>query len=586
MKTEARKKQAYRPVCLCIRFGSLRGKMYLCGRKIPEKMSEQELNKILSDAVSLPAETEIVEFKEAKESYDFGKIGKYFSALSNEANLKGKSCAWLIFGVDNNHKIIGSNYRCRRKDLDSLKKEIGDKTTQNISFIEIYELHKPEGRVVMFQIPAAPQGIPVAFEGYYHGRANESLAALNIEKIERIRNQVIGRDWSRNIVPDATFEDLDKEAIRKAREQFKLKNVSLKDEVDTWDDVTFLNKAKVTLNGRITNTAILLLGKDEASALLSPAIAQITWVLKDAPGGYEHFFTPFILTIDKTLDCIRNLRYSFMVNDNSLFPKEVTHYDKWVIRELLQNCVAHQEYGKSCRIIVLEYNDRLIFQNAGGFIPDSVEEVIRHNSPQDYYRNPFLAAAMVNLNMIETVGNGIKKIFTIQKERLFPMPTYDISDETHTKVTVYGELLDENYASVLNDHPELPLEDVIALDKVQKKMPLNEVEIQRMRDLELVAGEDVELQIVAGNYPALSYQDYRRMILELITKKGFATREDIVNLIMPTLSPVIPSEKRQRKISNITAKLAKEGKIKNRSASTKSSVWIFNNQGTGSSSKK
>ncbi|MDR2466708.1 MAG: putative DNA binding domain-containing protein [Prevotellaceae bacterium] len=101
-------------------------------------MSEQELNEILSAAVSLPAETEIVEFKEAKNGYDFDKIGKYFSALSNEANLKGKSCAWLIFGVENKkHQIVGSQYRPSRKDLDSLKKEIADKTTQNISFIEI-----------------------------------------------------------------------------------------------------------------------------------------------------------------------------------------------------------------------------------------------------------------------------------------------------------------------------------------------------------------------------------------------------------------------------------------------------------------
>ncbi|MDR2058245.1 MAG: putative DNA binding domain-containing protein [Dysgonamonadaceae bacterium] len=543
-------------------------------------MSEQELNKILSDAVSLPAETEIVEFKEAKESYDFGKIGKYFSALSNEANLKGKICAWLIFGVENTkHRIVGSNYRPNRKDLDSLKKEIGDKTTQNISFIEIYELHKPEGRVIMFQIPAAPQGIPIAYEGFYYGRANESLVALNIEKIERIRNQVIGKDWSKNIVPEATFDDLDKDAIQKAREQYKQKNVSLKNEVDIWDDVTFLNKAKVTLNGQITNTAILLLGKDEAGALLSPAIAQITWVLKDAPGGYEHFFTPFILTIDKTLDCIRNLRYSFMVNDNSLFPKEVTRYDKWVIRELLQNCVAHQDYGKSCRIIVLEYNDKLIFQNAGGFIPDSVEEVIRHNSPQDYYRNPFLAAAMVNLNMIETVGNGIKKIFTIQKERLFPLPTYDISDDTHTKVTIYGKLLDENYTNILNDNPELPLEDVIALDKVQKKQAITEKELNRLRSLKLVKGRAASLQLVGDeNYIRLSNSDLKQKIVDLIKEKGSASREDIDKLIIPLLPADLPIEKRQKKISNLILDLSnREGIIKNSVSSDKFAVWVIIN---------
>lgn len=211
-------------------------------------MTEQELHKILSAAIALPAETEIIEFKEAKASFDFHKIGKYFSALSNEANLKGKTCAWLVFGVeDKKHRIVGSQYRTERKELDSLKKEISDKTTQNISFIEIYELQMPEGRIVMFQIPAAPKGIPIAFEGFYYGRANESLVALNIEKIERIRNQAIGRDWSHNIVPEATIEHLDKEAIQKAREQFKLKHPSLKDDVELWDDITFLNKAKVII---------------------------------------------------------------------------------------------------------------------------------------------------------------------------------------------------------------------------------------------------------------------------------------------------------------------------------------------------
>ncbi|MDR0506826.1 MAG: putative DNA binding domain-containing protein [Dysgonamonadaceae bacterium] len=543
-------------------------------------MTDQELHRILSDAVSLPAENEIVEFKEAKNGYDFDKIGKYFSALSNEANLKGRSCAWLIFGVENKkHQIVGSQYRSNRKDLDSLKKEIGDKTTQNISFIEIYELQRPEGRVVMFQIPAAPLGIPVAFEGYYHGRANESLVALNIEKIERIRNQVIGKDWSRNIIPDATFDDLDKDAILKAREEYKKKHPSLTEDVDGWDDVTFLNKAKVTLNGQITNTAILLLGKDESNHFVSPAIAQITWVLKDAPEGYEHFYTPFILTVEKTLDCIRNTRYSFMVNDNSLYPKEVTHYDKWVIREMLQNCVAHQDYSKSCRIIVLEYNDRLIFQNAGGFIPDSVEEVIRHNSPQDYYRNPFLAQAMVNLNMIETIGSGIKKIFTIQKERLFPMPDYDISDETHTKVTVYGRLLDENYTNILNDNPNLPLEDVIALDKVQKKQEISENALNRLRALKLVKGRATSLQIVGDVvHNKLSNSNLKQKILDLIKGKGSATREDIENLIMPLLQTDLSVEKRQKKISNLISDLSnREGCIINSSSSDKFAVWVIAN---------
>ena len=539
-------------------------------------MTEQELKKILSDAVSLPAETEIVEFKEAKTGYDFDKTGKFFSALSNEANLKGRSCAWLIFGIENKkHQIVGSRYRPLRKDLDSLKREIGDKTTQNISFIEIYELKEPEGRVVMFQIPAAPRGIPVAYEGFYYGRANESLVALNIEKIERIRNQVIGKDWSKNIIPEATFEHLDKEAILKAREQFKQKNSKLETEVDTWDDVTFLNKAKVTVDGLITNTAILLLGKSESTHLISPAIARISWILKDAPGGYEHFHTPFILTVDKALACIRNLRYSYMVDNTTLFPQEVTHYDEWVMRETLHNAVAHSDYGKQCRVIVLEYNNRLVFENAGGFIPGSVEEVIRLDRPQPYYRNPFLVEAMVNLNMIDTVGSGIKKMFTIQKDRFFPLPTFDISDENRTEVTIHGELISPNYSRLLFKRPELSLDVVIALDKIQKKQPVSETETERLRDLNLVAGTGPELQ-VAGNYAKISYRDYKQMILDMLRQNDSATREDIANLIMPTLSPDIPVEKRQKKISNIIVELStKDRKIINISKSIKSPLWAL-----------
>ena len=117
---------------------------------------------------NLPAETEIVEFKEAKTNFDFSKLGKYFSALCNEANLKGKAQAWLVFGIENkHHAIVGSTYRNSRMDLDNLKNEVADRITNRITFIEIHELHLPEGRVILFEIPAAPKGIPVAFEGHY-----------------------------------------------------------------------------------------------------------------------------------------------------------------------------------------------------------------------------------------------------------------------------------------------------------------------------------------------------------------------------------------------------------------------------------
>lgn len=125
-------------------------------------ITQQELPAILLYLQQFPGETEVVEFKEAKSGYNFTKLGEYFSALSNEANLLGKPYAWLIFGVENKKfTVIGSNFRINRKDLDSLKGEIANKTTNRITFIEIHELIQDDKRVVMFQIPPAPKGIPI-----------------------------------------------------------------------------------------------------------------------------------------------------------------------------------------------------------------------------------------------------------------------------------------------------------------------------------------------------------------------------------------------------------------------------------------
>ena len=60
---------------------------------------EQLIEKI--NQMIIKFEDEVVEFKEAHTSYSFKDIGKYFSALGNEANIRGKKEAWLIFGVDN-----------------------------------------------------------------------------------------------------------------------------------------------------------------------------------------------------------------------------------------------------------------------------------------------------------------------------------------------------------------------------------------------------------------------------------------------------------------------------------------------------
>ncbi|HCF3456965.1 TPA: ATP-binding protein, partial [Pseudomonas aeruginosa] len=295
--------------------------------------AQQQLQRLLTGS----GENEVVEFKEAKNSYDFDKLGRYFSALSNEANLKGLPSAWLVFGVKDNQQVVGTRYREQPKQLQSLKKEVADKVSQRLTFIEIHTVLHPAGRVLLLEIPAAPQGLPVAWEGHYYGRDGESLGPLSLEEIERIRNQNRLQDWSAGICHGATLDDLSDEAIALARREYATKHPKLADELPNWSDETFLNKAKLAIQGQITRTAILLLGKPEAAHWLNPASPTVTWILKDRDGlerDYKHFSCPLLVDADEVYRKIRNLKYRYM-SDGSLFPEEVDQYDPFIIREAL-----------------------------------------------------------------------------------------------------------------------------------------------------------------------------------------------------------------------------------------------------------
>jgi len=184
-------------------------------------LAKTEIENTLMELLKYP-EIEWVEFKEAKNGYDFNKLGEYFSAISNEANLRGKQYGWLIFGVeDKTHNFVNTRFRTNRADLDSLKKEIADKTNDRITFIEIYEHFIDGNRVIMFQIPAAV-GVPTNWNGFCYGRDNESIVSLNSQKQDQIRASGM-QDWSRQLCNGATINDLDPKAIQKAREKYKQK---------------------------------------------------------------------------------------------------------------------------------------------------------------------------------------------------------------------------------------------------------------------------------------------------------------------------------------------------------------------------
>lgn len=542
-------------------------------------MTPAELQAKLTEFLSLPAETEWIEFKEAKNNYDFDDLGKYFSALSNEVNLKGQAFGWLVFGVKDKpipRPVVGSQFRPQRPDLDSLKQEIANHTSNRITLEEIHEIATAQGRVVMFQIPAALRGSPTSWRGHFYGRDHEALVPLNLHELEQIRGQAVQDDWSAVICERATLNDLEPKAIAFARQEFTKKNATLAAEVSSWNDETFLNKAKVCISGRITRAAIILLGRPEADHFLGNCHPQLSWILKDKDGlerDYQHFHPPLLLAVDPLLAKIRNLTCR-VLPWGTLFPVELLQYDPWVLRETLNNAIAHQDYASGGRINVVEFEDRLVVVNRGSFLPGDVESVIRRDAPFSFYRNTFLAQAMVGLQMIDTIGSGIKRIFQVQQKRSFPMPDFDLTDPNEVKVTLSNKVLDERYTRMLLVRADLDLWDVIALDKVQKGKPLTDVEFKSVKAKKLVEGRRPNLFVSAEVAAATdTVEDYlhkrgidkaycKQMVVELLERKGEASREDVDKLLLGKLSDALNAKQKRNFVMNLLQEMRRDGTIR------------------------
>lgn len=541
-------------------------------------MNAQELTALLERLRREPRETEWLEFK--RSHYEPQVLGEYLSALANGACLAGKPRGYLVFGVrDQTHEVVGTQFdphAIKAKGNQDLLMWLTMGLQPNVGF-EVHVLEHPKGRVVFFEIGSAWDR-PVRFYGTAFIRVGTNKTELHKhpEKERAIWSR--RTDWSGHVCEGAGVADLDAAALVKAREQFRIKHPKTADEVIDWDDATFLNKAKLTVRGAVTNACLLLLGKPESATLLSPAVARISWILKDAQNrelDYEHFGPPFLLQVDRVLGRIRNLNVRALPS-GTLFPQEITQYDPWVIREALHNAIAHQDYGLRGRVNVVETPSSILITNVGAFLPGDVDKVIRQDAPLEIYRNPFLAEAMVNLNMIDTQGGGIKRMFQKQMQRFFPMPDYNIAEPDRVQVAIPGNILDEQYTRLLMERSDLNLWQVILLDRVQKRLTIPRDAHRILKSAGLVEGRYPNL-IIAASVARLTGQKARHIrdrgfnkqyyldaIEALIREHQPIPRSEIDRLLLDKLPEVLNEKQKKAKVHNLMAELTRKSRIENR----------------------
>lgn len=355
-------------------------------------------------------------------------------------------------------------------------------------------------------------------------------------------------------------------------------------EIDNWADTLFLDRAKITIDGKITNTAILLLGKPESSHFISPSVAQITWKLDTDQKAYEHFGTPFFLAVNDVLKQIRIVRHKFFPN-TQLIATEVLNYDTEVILEGLNNSIAHQDYSYNSRIILTEKSNKLIFENAGSFFEGRAEDYLLGEKTPKNYRNKFLVEAMLSLNMIDSLGYGIHKMTKSQYHRYFPLPDYTKSKREEVVLEIYGNAIDENFSKLLIEHlNEINLTEVILLDRVQKTLPIKDEAAKLLKKKGLIEGRKpnyyISAQIAELTDQKAAYTRNKGLDKELlmsfivkhIDNHGFATRGEIDLLLLDKLPDYMDEKQRKKKIDNIIQEMRKD-KIKN-IGNTRSPKWV------------
>ena len=555
-------------------------------------MDNQSLLELLERLRNRSQEAATVEFK--TNLRDSAEIGQYISALANSAALEGANRAWMIWGVaDATHEVIGTSFdpfSAKVEGNQSLIMWLQRMTTPKADFT-FHQAQHSVGTVVLLEIHPA-RTAPVAFQNIRYIRIDSHKTKLGEHSDKEARLwEVLGQkaDWSGELVAGATLDDLAPDAIEMARKRFTEYQVKSERDVERheqirheaagWDVPTLLNKAKLTKQGRVTRSALLLLGKDESAHFLAPADTKISWVLRDANNttkSSQHFSLPLLLSTDKVFSYIRNVTIEHMP-DGTLFPTAIQQYDPWVIREALHNCIAHQDYQLGGKINVVEHPDRLVFSNLGQFIPPSVEWMLEHQSPPEHYRNQWLIDGMIRLRMIDQVGSGIRRMFQTQRDRFFPLPDYRIDEnelgKPRVEVTLPGQILDPKYTQVLMKRDDLDLRQVLLLDSVQKRRSISPEAVKELKGLKLVEGRSPNFFVSAkvaewtsqkGHYirtRGLDDNYYQQLVLEYLGKYKQASRGDLDDLLIPKLPEVLDAVQKGNKIKNLLQSLRRQGQI-------------------------
>ena len=424
---------------------------YLCTRKGTKSARNNDMMMSKIEELKLLREREDhVEFKKAEHNYPFAGGQKtdpkdrrhcvlgYVVAFANERGGR------LVLGMQDDypHEVVGSDFA--QNETGNLEDEIYERLHIRVRTEELYD--EKGRRVLVINVPSRPVGKALKFEGVPLMRVGESLREMDDAEYFSIISEQ-DPDFSARVCEGLTLADLDEEAIGKMRELIVRKRG--RKDVATMPLGQLLSDLKLTTEeGRLTNAALLLLGKGEAIARLMPqANVVVEYRSSRSEVRYsarEEFRLPLFVAIDKIWAYVNQPTANPLLHVNNL-PQilDCKAFNEETVREAVINAMIHRSLQMGSDIFIKLYRDMLEVTNPGGF-PYGVNIgnlLTVNNSP----RSRLMAEVIEKTGLIERSGQGVDLMFANCVKEGKPLPDYGASDDYQVDLRLYGVIPDEAF---------------------------------------------------------------------------------------------------------------------------------------------
>lgn len=532
-------------------------------------VSNQQLEKWLADD-----ENEHLEFKAAKDSFSVQRLLEYCCALSNESG------GTLILGVTDQkpRHVTGSNaFRNIEKTMEHLVSALSLR-------VEVDEFYYHGERVLVFNVPSRPIGVPKKINGIYWMRRGESLVPMTEDMLQRIFNETV-TDYSAETCHKAVFDDLSQDAIEAFRKRWLQRSGNSL--LVPMSPIQLLHDAELMYEDTITYAAIVLFGQYRSLGRLMPQAEIIfEYRTQEIAGPANHrveLREGFFLYYEKLWELI-NLRNTVQHFQDGLFMREIPTFSEVSIREAILNAVSHRDYQNPGSVFIRQYQENIRIESPGGFPPGiTMDNILDRQSP----RNRRIAETLSKAGFVERSGQGVNRMFEESIKQGKDTPDFSASDDHIVILTLDGRVRDVNFLKFLETISQkrnrlFTSAELVVLEKIHKgiKLPAHFKSI-----IDQFKGEGV-VESVGRNKYILNRNFYtiagkkgvytrtkgldRQTNLELLLKHirdnaASGSRLEELMQVLPALS--------KYQVQNLLKKLKKTGNIYNE-GNTRAALWF------------